>query len=121
MSERFKMIFETWIITSLIAFVNLILAIAIHIATSTSFDFFTASNLMVPEFGIMLILGACLLARQPLEDSKRFDSDGNPTRAWKYALLGRKILLASVFLFAFTALFYVLGAVFPPTDIPPPP
>ena len=121
MNNRTKLILQTLIITSIIAFINLVLAIIIHILASTSFDFFTASNLLVPEFGLILIVGACLLARQPLEDAKRFDSDGNPTPAWKYALIGRKMLLASVFLLAFAALFYVLGVVFPPPEFPIPP
>ena len=104
----------TWIIASFLAFLNIVIALAIHTATSTNFDFFTPANLMIPEFGGMLIIGACLMARQPLDDEKRFDEDGNPTSSWKYAIIGKKILLASVFLLAFTGLFIILGLVFPP-------
>lgn len=114
MSDLSKVLFETWIISSMLAFINIILALVIHIASGTNFDFFTASNLLIPEFGVLLILGACLMSRQPLDDDKRYDSDGNPTRAWRYALLGREILLASVFLLAFSGLFYLLGLAFPP-------
>ena len=104
----------TWIIASFLAFLNIIIALVIHITTSTNFDFFTSANLMIPEFGVMLIIGACLMGRQPLDDEKRYDEDGNPTRSWKYAIIGKKILLASVFLLAFTGLFIILGLVFPP-------
>jgi hypothetical protein len=114
MGSRSKLLLETWIIASLFAFINAIIALAIHISTATDFDFFTAANLMVPEFGAMLILGACLMSRQPLDDEKRFDADGIPTRSWRYALIGKKILLAAVFLLAFSGLFYLLGLVFPP-------
>lgn len=111
---RTELLRGTWIIASFLAFLNILIALAIHIATSTNFDFFTAANMMIPEFGVMLIVGACLMARQPLEDDKRFDADGNPTKSWQFAILGKKILLASVFLLAFTGLFFLLGLVFPP-------
>lgn len=114
MSGLSKTLFETWIIASFLAFINLIVALAVHLATGTNFDFFTAANMMIPEFGIMLILGACLMSRQPLEDEKRYDPDGNPTKSWEFALLGKRVLLASIFLLAFTGLFYILGLVFPP-------
>jgi hypothetical protein len=112
--SRTKLLIETWILASVLAFINFIIALIIHIATVTNFDFFTAANFMIPEFGVMLIVGACLMSRQPLEDSKRFDAEGNPTKSWKYAILGKKILLASVFLLAFSGLFFILGIVFPP-------
>jgi len=111
---RTELLRGTWIIASLLAFINIIIALVIHIATSTNFDFFTAANLMIPEFGVMLIIGACLMARQPLEDEKRYDEEGNPTTSWRFAIIGKKILLASVFLLAFTGLFFILGLVFPP-------
>ena len=111
--SRTKLLLETWILASVLAFINFILALVIHIATATNFDFFTATNFMIPEFGGMLIFGACLMSRQPLEERKRFDADGNPTKSWKYAILGKKILLASVFLLAFSGLFFVLGNIFP--------
>lgn len=114
MSSRSKLLIETWIIASLLAFINAIVALTIHISTATVFDFFTAANFMIPEFGIILILGSCLMSRQPLDDEKRFDADGNPTRSWRYAILGKKILLTSVFLLAFSGLFYLLGLAFPP-------
>ena len=108
-----KLLFETWIIASFLAFLNIIVALVIHMSTATNFDFFTASNLMIPEFGGMLIVGACMMSRQPLEDEKRYDADGNPTKSWQFALLGKKILLAAIFLLAFSGLFILLGQIFP--------
>jgi hypothetical protein len=113
MSGWSKLLFETWIIATFLAFINLVIAMTIHLVTATAFDFFTASNLMIPEFGVMLILGSCLMGRQPLDDDKRYDPDGIPTKAWRYALFGRKTLLAAFFLLAFTGLFYLLGIAFP--------
>lgn len=114
MSGRFSLLIETWITASVLAFINLIIALTIHISTATNFDFFTAANFMIPEFGVMIILGACLMSRQPLDDEKRYDTEGNPTKSWQYALYGKKIFIVSVFLLAFTGLFYILGLVFPP-------
>jgi len=112
--SRSKLILETWIIASLLAFINVIIAMVIHLSTATNFDFFTAANFMIPEFGLLLVIGACLMSRQPLDDEKRFDSQGNPVRSWRAALLGQKALLASIFLLAFSGLFFILGMVFPP-------
>lgn len=112
--SRTKLFRETWIIASLLAFINAIIALLIHVITVSNFDFFTAANLMIPEFGVMLLLGACLMSRQPLDDEKRLDADGNPTKSWRYSLLGKKILLASIFLLAFSGLFFILGLSFPP-------
>ncbi len=114
MSGWSKNLFETWIMASLLAFINIITAMTLHLVTGTPFDFFTAANLSIPEFGVMLILGACLMSRQPLDDEKRFDTEGNPTRSWRFALVGKRILITSIILLAFSGLFYILGLVFPP-------
>ena len=114
MSGRSKLLIETWILASLLALINVIIALTIHIATVTNFDFFTAANIMIPEFGVMLIVGACLMGRQPLDNEKRYDAEGNPTKSWRFALIGKKILITSVFLLAFTGLFFLLGLAFPP-------
>ncbi len=115
--SRSKLLFQTWFIASFFAFINIIVALVIHITTATNFDFYTAANLMIPEFGVMLIVGACLMSRQPIDDEKRHDADGNPTKSWQFALLGKKILLAAVFLLVFSGLFFLLGVVFPPSLI----
>jgi hypothetical protein len=112
--NRSKLLLETWIIASILAFLNVIIAMIIHLSTATNFDFFTAANFMIPEFGFMLVIGACLMSRQPLEDEKRYDDAGNPVRTWRAALFGQKILLASVFLLAFSGLFFILGMFIPP-------
>jgi hypothetical protein len=109
-----KLLLESWIIASYVSLINIITAAVVHTASRTGFDFFTASNLAIPEFGVMLLLGACFLGRQPLEDEKRFDEAGLPTRPWLYALFGRKVLVSSLFLMTFGGLFYILGLYFPP-------
>lgn len=55
--------------------------------------------------GVFLLLGSCLYARQPLDSAKRYDSDGIPTQSWGIAVLGLRLMLASVFLFFYGLLF----------------
>ena len=62
--------------------------------------------------GILLFLGGCLFSRQPLEDSKRYDAEGNPSPAWRRALLGLSLMIASVFLFLYGLLFTLVAIVF---------
>lgn len=114
MANLSKFLLETWIIASLLSLLNVIIALVIHIQTGTRFDFFTAANLSIPEFGLLLIFGACLMSRQPLDDSARYDTEGRPTKSWKGAQLGQRVLLSALFLLAFAGLFYILGMVFPP-------
>ncbi|MFW9788787.1 MAG: hypothetical protein ACFFE2_09135 [Candidatus Thorarchaeota archaeon] len=114
MGDRSRFLLETWIIASMLALINLILALVIHILTSTNFDFFTAANLSIPEFGVLLIIGSCLMSRQPLDDAKKHDSEGKPTPSWQRAQLGQRILLGSIFLLAFAGFYYILGISLPP-------
>lgn len=114
MANLSKFLLETWIIATLLSLFNVIIALVVHIETGTPFDFFTAANLSIPEFGLLLIFGACLMSRQPLDDAARYDTEGKPTKSWARAQLGQRVLLSAIFLLAFAGLFYILGIVFPP-------
>jgi len=70
--------------------------------------FVLVSNVLVIEFGAMLILGGCLMARQPLVDELRYDNAGKPTKAWRLAVQGRQILLSSIFVLLFALLFVLV-------------
>lgn len=69
---------------------------------------YIATSLAFIELAIMLIFGGCLMARQPLDEKERYDSEGNPTKEWKMARLGRKFLLAAIILFLYVI---VLGPI----------
>lgn len=58
--------------------------------------------------GLLLLVGACMFARQPLDDSKRYDDEGRPTSSWRMALLGFRLMVASVFLFLYGFLFTLI-------------
>lgn len=68
---------------------------------------YAVSNFLVLEFAVLLILGGCLMARQPLEDKGRFDASGKPSMSWRMAIYGRELLTTSVFVLVFSLLFAV--------------
>ncbi|MBS3795412.1 MAG: hypothetical protein KGY80_10965 [Candidatus Thorarchaeota archaeon] len=70
------------------------------------------SNLLLLEFGIMLLIGGCLMGRQPLHDGDRYDSEGKPVDSWRRALIGRKALIASLFVLLLAGVFYLLDSIF---------
>jgi len=56
------------------------------------------------ELGLLLIVGGCMMSRQPLENKGRYNEDGNVTTAWKMALIGRQMLLTALILFLYAAI-----------------
>ena len=64
------------------------------------------------EFGLLLITGACLMSRQPLEDKDRYTDDGSYSKVWKMALLGRKLLIAALVLFVYFIAFSFTATVY---------
>jgi hypothetical protein len=62
--------------------------------------------------GILLLLGGCLFSRQPLDDEKRHDSDGNPTPVWKRSLLGLHLMTTAIILFFYGLIINLIGSLF---------
>ncbi|RLI55725.1 MAG: hypothetical protein DRP09_08755 [Candidatus Thorarchaeota archaeon] len=48
------------------------------------------------EFGLLLVAGGCLMSRQPLQESGRYNEDGTHTASWRMALIGRRLLFTAV-------------------------
>ena len=96
-------------LASVLAVLDILLALLLLVAFGNVSVFYTASNFLFTEFAGMLIIGGCLMARQPLEDSNRYDDNGNPVMSWRVALIGRKLLGASLFVLVFSGLFGILG------------
>ncbi len=65
------------------------------------------------EMGILLIMGGCMMSRQPLKDEDRYDEEGNPTSTWKLAMIGRQLIFASLFLFIYASLLAIISLYFP--------
>jgi len=61
--------------------------------------------------GTLLLFGGCLYARQPLDDDKRYNTDGSPVPSWRRALFGLRLMIASVFLFLYGLLFTIVSMV----------
>ncbi len=109
MSSKKHFILEAMALASVLAVLDILLAFLLLIAFGNVSVFYTASNFLFAEFAGMLIIGGCFMARQPLEDSKRFDDTGNPVKSWRAALMGKKLLGASLFVLVLSGLFGLLG------------
>ena len=105
MPGRYQFILEAIAIASVIIVVDLLFGLFTMLVLAGVSLFLVVSNALMIEFGAMLIIGGCLMARQPLMDEKRYDSSGKPSTAWRFALLGKQVLLSSIFLLLFALLF----------------
>jgi len=66
------------------------------------FDLLTfVAGVSLFEFGVLMIIGGCLAAREPLDDAKRYDSGGKPVRSHTMAMTGKRLLLVGLFLFLY--------------------
>ncbi|TFH10698.1 MAG: hypothetical protein E4H14_02010 [Candidatus Thorarchaeota archaeon] len=61
------------------------------------------------EMGIFLMLGGCLMSRQPLKNEARYDENGAPASTWKLAIIGRQMIFAGVFLFLYAAIIAIIS------------
>lgn len=109
MSQLSRIATESTIFTSFLVVIDIILTLIISITTQFPFSIFWVATLMIPEFGVMFILGGCLMARQPLKDEDRFDKEGTMVRSWRYTIIGKKLLFSAFLLFIFAALFTFIG------------
>jgi len=65
------------------------------------------------ELGVFLIIGGCLVSRQPLNDLARYKEDGEPTSTWKRTRLGRQLLFAAFVLFLYVGAISILSYIVP--------
>lgn len=105
-------ILKPFIVACMLVLVDLFIVMIIAVLDPTVSLLLTTSAYLFLEFGIMLLLGACLMSRQPLEVNKRFDEDGLPVRSWVWALRGRKVFVISLFILMFAVVFSGLGMFF---------
>jgi hypothetical protein len=97
---------------SLIAVFDIVLALVGFLANPNVLVLYTASNFLLLEFAILLIMGGCMAAREPLQDEDKYDEDGTPSTGHRMASIGKKMLLTSVFVLLYGALFVLFGWVF---------
>lgn len=103
---------ESLTVASWIIIMDFLVAITLLFIVGAYNIFFWVSTFMFFEFGMLLIVGSCFLSRQPLKDSKRFNENGDATFSWRLALIGKKLLCASIFLLVLSLIIYMFGYLF---------
>ena len=93
--------------------INLFIGFLVTLFLATPMTSSVSGGAAFLEIGIFLIAGGCLMSRQPLKDEDRYDTEGNPTRTWKIAMIGRQLLFASIFLFIYAALMAFISIFIP--------
>ncbi len=111
MSYRSRLVLESMAVASLVTVVSIVIGFLGFLFNPSYNMLSTATAILFAVFAIMLIIGACMMAREPLDDEKKYDAEGNPVPAWKITLIGRKILLSGVFIFIFSLLFFALDLI----------
>ncbi|MBN2229173.1 MAG: hypothetical protein JW779_06225 [Candidatus Thorarchaeota archaeon] len=88
---------------------DLVIGFIINIINPLILASSTAGGIAFLEVGIALIVGGCLMARQPLDNKDRYTDSGEDTPAWRMAKLGRVILVTGAILFLYTAIIALAG------------
>ncbi|NWF95577.1 MAG: hypothetical protein HXY34_05505 [Candidatus Thorarchaeota archaeon] len=107
--ERYRSVMEPMAVASAISVFDLLLALVVFLFDPTRNVYFIASDALFLEFGVMLVLGACFMSREPISEAARQKADGTPTTSWRLSQLGKKILYSTVFVFLFGLLFVIVG------------
>ncbi len=103
-TKKYNTIFEMMALSSLLVILDIIIASVSAVIVIQSI-FPIVSNLLLVEFSLLLIIGACMMSRQPMTEEKEKTETGERSQAFMMYLLGRKLLGASVFAFLFSLLF----------------
>ena len=101
-SKKYGLVFEIMALSSIIVVLDFIIG-AIVVAIFPQSFFTLVSNLLLVEFALLLIIGACMMSRQPIQETESEDS--TPSRSLLTYLLGKKLMGAAVFTFVFSILF----------------
>lgn len=96
-------------IATVLAVIDIAGSLVVLIFNPSSSIFGNTAALLFIEFASMLVLGGCMMAREPLDDDKKYDKKGSPVSSWRIALMGRRILLGGLFAFVFSVLFSTIG------------
>ena len=104
-----RTVIEALAIASLFAIVDLFIAFIFFLFNPTILVLASAASYLILEFGVLLILGSCMMSRSPLDEEKRYDESGNPVSSWKWAQRGKMILLSSFFMLLLGIVLAVLG------------
>ncbi|TFG28110.1 hypothetical protein EU528_11735 [Candidatus Thorarchaeota archaeon] len=98
---QIKEIERALLLATILMFMNLIIGFISLLILQTVLVSTIAGGGAFLEFGILLIVGSCLMSRQPLDDKDRYNDDGSHTKMWRFALIGQRLLFAALFLFLY--------------------
>ena len=93
--------------------INLLIGLISTIALGSPQTGAVSGGLAFLEMGLLLILGVCLMMRQPLKDEDRYSEDGVPSTTWKFALVGRQVIFAGIILFVYAAVLAIVTIFYP--------
>ncbi|MCJ7818079.1 MAG: hypothetical protein MUP60_04450 [Candidatus Thorarchaeota archaeon] len=93
--------------------INLLIGFIATIVLATPMTGSVSAGGAFLEMGILLMIGGCLMSRQPLKDDDRHTEDGSPTSAWKMALIGRQIIFTGFFLFLYAGIITIISIFYP--------
>ena len=88
---------------------NLLVGLIATIILATPMTSTIAGGAAFLEMGLLLIIGGCLMSRQPLKDEDRYNEDGSPRPSWKIAIIGRRMIFAGIFLFTYAAIISIIS------------
>ncbi|UCE09247.1 MAG: hypothetical protein JSW61_09730 [Candidatus Thorarchaeota archaeon] len=111
MTSRVQFLLQALAIASIITIADLAVAFLYFLLSSGVNVYVVASNLLFLEFGVMLMVGACLITREPLDEEKKYDEEGAPVRSMLMAQSAKKVLASSVFVVLFSFLFTFLSSI----------
>lgn len=103
---------ESLTIASWAVVLDFIIGILLMLVIGAYNIFHWVSSIMFLEFGMLLLVGSCFMSRQPLEDSKRFDENGEATTSWRIAIVGQKVFGTSLFVLLLSFLIFFFGYFF---------
>ena len=99
-AERYRVLFEFMALASIIVVLDMIVGAMVVVIIHQSL-FLLVSNLLLVEFALLLILGACMMSRQPMHE----ETQEQPSKSQMTYELGKKLLGAAIFAFVFSLLF----------------
>ena len=94
---------------TLLMSLNITIGFIATLATALPLIAYIAGTGALIELGLMMIVGGCLMSRQPLQESGRYNADGTATNAWKMAVIGRRLLFGAVILLLYSMILGLLG------------
>ncbi|MFW9957118.1 MAG: hypothetical protein ACFFCT_03515 [Candidatus Odinarchaeota archaeon] len=100
------------LLASALMSMNLLIGFVSTLVVQTTLMSIVAQGIAFLEFGLLLVMGSCLMSRQPIENKDRYNDDGSHTTSWRIALIGRQMLLAATFLFLYFLILSIISSYF---------